>query len=406
VAVLTGLAEPKLSHWLNEQPKITDAINWESPTGVVNYENWTAEQKSELNGMYLKVVNKNLTMENYPPENLYQLSQDPEHTRVETRISRADAWNLYLMNLANSIAVERKNIVSWSLLSSEYSQEELELLLDGRSFYYYNGKQNETHIYEPKANLFSSRVLPSHPKVVMKFFKEEQILASTKLETIYRLIDWSAVNLSHYAGSFRMANFEDHWHYQGAVPVDRILNGTDRKDDGSDEIYHFTAGCHGTNNFYTSILRNLNIPVEYDRNAGHATPYFTMQDLYLSHGDDPYNSFNARKPAIHPKKLLIDEQTYNNWFSSQDNTRDQIAKHIGRRTFELGVENLSYYLLDQYCHDKSEDLSKENGEVLATLSRHYTLEELKHMNLWEKMSDKLSEIGGCKNVDNERIPYY
>jgi NOL1/NOP2/fmu family ribosome biogenesis protein len=405
-----------LDDWITDHDRIVEAINWTvSSDSVANYSDWTAKEKSDLNDIYLKVVNNNLDMDNYPPENLYT---DYYNSSYPTMVSREDAWELYLMNIANSIAVERNNKVSWSILSNDYTHEDLEILFDSRQFFSftsYNGKnvyrivsgQEEKGTgYTYYTRVGYGRVMPSHPQVAMDFFTSEGILSSSRQETIYRLVDWSAVNLRHYTGSFSdRQNIEEHWHYIGAIPVDRIIEGTDRKGDNTDEIYHLTAGCHGTNDFYISILRNLNIPVRYQRKAGHATPYFTVDNLFLSHGDDPYNNFYNRKPAIHPKELMLDEQTWENWFGAS-NTDEEKLNNIGRRTTELGVEYLSHYLLQLYCADKSYEKSKEEGQVFEALSNVYDMSELEEMNLWEEMDDKLSSIGGCDNINREKIPYY
>lgn len=416
----TAIPETKsaLDDWITNHDRIVEAINWKvSDDSVANYSDWTSKQKSTLNDMYFKVVNNNLDMNNYPPENIYT---DYYNSSYPTMISREDAWRLYLMNIANSIAVERNNMVSWSILSNDYTLKDLKILLDGRQFFSlqsYNGEKvyrivsgqelkGEDTGYTYYTQVGEGRVMPSHPEVAMDFFNSEEIVSGSRKETIYRLIDWSAVNLTHFTGSFSdRQNIEDHWHYIGAIPVDRIIKGTDKKGDGSDEINHYTAGCHGTNDFFISILRNLNIPVRYINKAGHATPQFTVDNLFLSHGDDPYNNFYNRKPAIHPKELLLDEQIWETWFGSST-TEEEKLTNIGRQTKELGVEHLSHYLLQLHCADKSDDRSKEDSRVLNSLSEIYELSELKEMDLWKRMNEKLSSIGGCDNISSEKVSYY
>lgn len=408
-----------LDKWLNNHDRIAKVITWRTkPAGDTSstkkwrpYKEWPNTLKGELGDIYTKVVNNNIGTDQYPPENQYE---QPYNSSYPTFLKEEDAKRLHLMNVAQSIAVERNNVVSWSILSNDYTLKDLRVLFDGRVMFRYSdtngfkvtssrkdeGGDGWTNFVDPGYG----RVMPSHPKIAMEFFQDANILGDTRKETVYRLVDWS-VRMSHYTGSFSdQQNIVDHWHYRGAVPVDRIINGTDYKGDDVNKVEHHTAGCHGTNDFYTSVLRNLNIPVRYVRKGGHATPYFTVDNIYLSHGDDPYNQMYARKPAIHPKKLLISQQTWNNWFANK--SYDEAQQNIGRQTTELGLEHLSYYLLGQYCDDKSRDRSKENGDVLKTLDRFYTLSELKNMDLWKKMDDKLSQIGGCESVDRERPPYY
>lgn len=393
--------ETELIEWLVNQDRLVDAINWETPEGVINYRDWTKQQKEELDEMYLKVASNNLDMENYPPENHY--TQKGEY--VNTWIAKDDAWELYLMNIANSLYIEKNNKVGWSILSDEYSKADLEMLLNGRRLYIYDGVKDGTHIYD----LGSAIVLPAQPNFVTDFFKSEGILVSDRKETIYRLIDWSAVHLTHYSGGPSLENFEAHWDYAGAVPVDKVIEGTKISPDINpwNTEGHWTAGCHGTNYFYRSILKTINIPVRYVVTSGHATPHFPLENFYLSHGDDPYNQFYQKRPAIPPEELLIDAETWNDWFGDNVSSDDK-SNNIGRRVRELGVEYLSYYLLRQYCDDKEEGNTKEEGTVLEYLSRVYSLSELKEMNLWEKMEEKTSSLGGCSNIEwtGERPSYY
>jgi len=402
-----------LDQWLSNHERIAERITWRadiSGTGKewVSYKHWPTQLKDKLNKIYAKVVNGNVRTDEYPPKNQYE---QPYNSSYPTFLKPEDAKRLYLMNISQSIAVERNGVVSWSVLSDEYSKKDLRVLFDARvmlddeyrvsSSRKKKGDESYSYFVDPGYG----RVMPSHPKIAMEFFRDENILGNTRRETIRRIVDWSAANMVHYSGRFSdQQNIIDHWGYRGAVPIDRVIDGTDYRGDGETKIEHFTAGCHGTNDFYTSVLRNLNIPVRYVRKAGHTTPHFTVDDLYLTHGDDPYNAMYARKPALNPKKLLISRQTWEDWFVNSSD--DEIGNNIGRRATELGLENLSYYLLEQYCEDQERGRSKENGDVYEALERYYTLQELKDRNLWDKMDEKLNQIGGCENVDRERPSFY
>ena len=49
--------------------------------------------------------------------------------------------------------------------------------------------------------------------------------------------------------------------------------------------------------------------------CGHELAFFPTENLYLDHGDDPYN-FNVKNSIKPMTDFLIDEATYKSWFTS------------------------------------------------------------------------------------------
>ncbi len=399
-----------LDEWLNKHKKIRNAIYWESINGLVNYSDWSISMKNQLYEYYENIRAGRNVVTNYPPKNLYT-PKNPDSERPRTLISEEDAWNLYLANIANSLVMEKENKLGWSLLSDDFSSTDLAIIFNSTNFYYGRKINNEVINYE-----IVGWVLPAPPNYSKNFLTKNYIIQQNRLEAIYRIIDWSAVHLIHYIGGATFSNLYDVWHYPGGIPVTKIIEGTRSNQDIPNYLKnrrHWTGGCWGTTYFYRAILRTINIPVSYERTAGHYQPSFPVDGLYLGHGDDPYNAYFAFPPAIHPKKLLINKKTYNEWYGNNI-SNEQKERNLPRRTLELAVEYTSNHMLYQYCDDKLyyKIESKYDSQVYKNLSRIYSNQEIDDLKVWESIQEKIKSIGGCNNdlpfygVSRERIPYY
>ena len=185
-----------------------------------------------------------------------------------------------------------------------------------------------------------------------------------------------------------------------------MLSGTRR---GPDElcgpltgVHHWTAGCHGTNWFFIHLLRAVNIPAEYIRWSGHATPHFPSEAMYLSHGDDPYNGLGLYSPPFPEpfptSEILIPESKYTQWFNASNSSAENL-NNVGRQMTELGVKYLPQVLLGIRCQDIANGVSNADSQVYrpgtAGIGRHWTVAELEAMNFWERMDAKIAQYGGC-----------
>ena len=319
-----------------------------------------------------------------------------------TILSKEDAEDLYVANIAHSLLLEMAGTLPWSL--DDLSEHELHLLLSSDQFYSHYGDFAGVRGY-----LMSNVVVPAPPEFIWDFMISEDLVGGSRYETIIKTLHWARYHLYHKS-RLRDADYEydvDHWDYRGGSPVARVLAGTTRKRDGMKG--HATAGCHGTNWLLIHVLRAVNIPVEYVVWARHAIPSFPSEGLYLSHGDDLYSQtsqYASPFPEPYPtSEIPISEETYREWFS-KSNSDEENLYNVGRRTTELAVKYLPQWLLVIRCQDRANGLSNEESRVYrpgtAGIGRLWTVAELEAMRFWERMDAKIAQYGGCSNIRNPR----
>jgi hypothetical protein len=148
------------------------------------------------------------------------------------------------------------------------------------------------------------------------WLQQAGLIGSTRKETIGKVLDWMRGDMWHFFGTDTFGTYNAVWQYRGYVPLSRIIGGTIDANNPSYGVQHWTAGCHGSVGFLHAVLRVLNIPVQPVWVCGHELAYFTSEKLYLDHGDDPYNAVVKAAPNSPILNLLIDEPTYQAWFTS------------------------------------------------------------------------------------------
>jgi hypothetical protein len=380
---------------LHTNRRIGDAILWEDE----NYEfksfwNWSDEQKDDLRRAFACVERGQSLAVIDPPPNMLSLEDDSTPLTV---IAKEHAWPLFLSHVANSLYLEAKSILDWSIMN--YSDEELEVLLSSKYFFEwcddggYSLQRTRVGIAAAGWPLSRGNSLLSPPNKVYDFVVSNDMIRPTRVESIVRLLEWCQINLIHFTGSLTAQNVENQWQYRGLPPVSRIIQGTPKTTDIMPEIRHRTAGCHGTNGFLKDVLRVINIPVLYQRpeNTGHATPYFLSEGKYLSHGDDPYNRYGREVPA---DQLLINQAQYDAWFGDPDNA----PNNIGRQVYELALIYLPVSLLKVHCEDLEAGRSHSESHIFNVFDRWYTVAELEALQLWERIDQKIAVLGGCDNL--------
>ena len=307
--------------------------------------------------------------------------------------SAGAAEDIYAATVAHSLLLELAGTVPWSL--DDLSDHELALLFDGRHLYTdYRTAYGVTGYY------VGSWSPPAPPDFIWAFMTEEGLIGATRYETIVNTLHWARYHLYHYGWPSDRTGYEidvDHWDYRGGPPVARVLTQSTRKRDG--KRGHPTAGCHGTNRLLVHVLRAANIPAEYIKWAGHATPSFPSEGLYLSHGDDLYSTttrYSDPFPEPFPTAdLLIDHETYSEWFNTS-NSHEENLNNIGRRGTELLVEHLPQSILGARCWDIDNGLSKEESLVYRRgIGRYWTVAELEAMQFWQRMDGKIARYSGC-----------
>lgn len=351
------------------------------------YPGWSESRKRALR----RAVDQILDHDAYsalgdPPVNRLRY---PDNGNVSSMVlQKPDAWGLYLTHVAHSLAMEIKGEFGWSL--KDLSAENQRQLLASTAFFQYRFGHRGYAIESAPHGV----ALPAPPKVMFKFMRSHGIIQGTRRETIFKLLEWSRDNLSHFSGKYEAANLEAHWHYRGFPPVSRILSGTHTPSG----FEHAIAGCHGHYGFLKAMLRTANIPVLCHRVGlhPHALPWFPSEGLYMSHGDDPY----ARdlKSMIDPlpiERILINQTRWNHWFGPHKNEGER-GRNIGRQLRELSRHHLSWYLVSMHCQDLADGKSHTESSVYHDyFVRTFPVAQLEADGVWDRLDAKLLEIGGC-----------
>ena len=307
--------------------------------------------------------------------------------------------------------------LNWSITNvAEYTDIQIRHIFDSRYFFFYDEATNMYRMTDirndPQPGVESARnngyATIGDPVRIYQYLLDYGIPGNTQEETIGNMMGWSRDNLHHYSGANTPGNLINFWQYDGFQPVERVLTGTARQDRPGEGIKHYIAGCWGMTGFLKVIMRTCNIPVAFLNIFIHAMPEFMREQLYLSHGDDPYSQFSKTvTPPYPPAEILIDQATYDAWFDydpSDMASREYANNNLGRRTCEIAVQYLPISLIETYCDDLANNLSHANGEVLKHLNRghdqqYFTLSELENdHDLWNRMDAYLNSIGGCSNL--------
>jgi hypothetical protein len=405
-----------LDCWLEQHPKVADAIRWQRAkagggTELVAWPAWNTTMKARLRDAWMEArawraggMKGSFGMPwTDPPPNQDPLPPGSPTTRTVLD-GPSQAWPWFVAQVAACLAAEIEGWVPWSM--RHLSAANLEHLYSSAkilSLGTHNGSNTDTDQpgqYVVGGQDSFERSTPAHPSFVWRWLATQDLVASTRIETIARVVDWCRWNMRHFLGEHSPDNSEAHWLYRGVAPVRRIIEGTLGSVSASTTPIHWTAGCGGTSGFLRSVLRNVNLPVLIRYRCSHALPYFAGVGRYLSHGDDPYNAIaKADYPA---KDLLITQSTFDDWFpvdpADPDNAANQArcCESVGRRPTNLAVWHFAPALLKKYCDDKSAGLSHANGEVFEIFAdKGYTVAQLEATNLWERLEAAAQAQGTC-----------
>ncbi len=327
-----------------------------------------------------------------PPSNI-----DP--SAIYSILTSQDAWNIYVKNLAFRLVLEAGKFLPWSL--NDYTSAQLSIILSGSALF-----KKQSSGFELQRAL-----IPGSPLKVYSFLAQNKLLEKSRDETFKKIFEWERVNLFHASIPSQIAPEVDYtmmpemfYHYKGNPPISRILQPTQCTYKGKTctDIHFYTLGC-GTTSFLNAYLfETLNIPAEtkFIEPTGHMT--WCSLNKCASHGDDPY-SLKSASDIIEPKgpasmlEILISEDQYNAWFKKTD---PKSVNNVGRSTVDMDLKYIPLRLLRNYCNDSPEKAHAE-GQVFQKFSHLYSLEELEGMKLWQKMDEKIKNLGGCGV-----IPYF
>jgi hypothetical protein len=376
------------NEWLAQNQFIGAATVWQETNGELRpHSRWTTEEKKNLYDSYWHA---RLDEETGIPEAPAAASPETAGLADGTWYPRDLAWQCFIAHVGQSIAVENARWVSWSLTT--FSGEQLAMLLDSRSLFFWDSTRRRYGINI----LVQGAVTPGDPVRVFRFLRGLGLTGATSREAIERLLDWCRSNLLHFFYMLSIENNLNHWGYSGYPPVERIISGTLREHPA--DRGHFTAGCHGTVGFLLAVLRTANIPVERLEACRHAQPHFVREDLFLSHGDDPYGRIALSRPLPAAGEMLINRATYEGWFGSAV-PADRQCLNLDRRMTELALRTPnSDFLLSLRCDDLARGRSNADSRVYEMFRGSYSLAELDAMSLWPRLDDEIARRGGCAGI--------
>ena len=252
-----------LSHPSNQN--IANKISWSFNNQWTPWAQWPAWAKDDLVNTFKDTVAwYKGGMKKYPgvlvqdPPQVINLAYLMDHNVGAATYDETTAWPLYIGHVALNLASEIYAWVPWSL--KNFDNAGLSTLLGHHNYF---GACNQYGATGFCATLGST---PANATYVFKFFKTNNLIGSTKKDTIFRLLNWSR-RLWHYgcesSGYEILAQFFDHW---GPPPVSRVIEGTvttcpSAPADWQVTPHNWTAGCSGTSGFMATIFRAVNIPV-------------------------------------------------------------------------------------------------------------------------------------------------
>jgi len=345
-AILSVLQD--LAAWLGAHPAIANAIKWQTQSASANvylpptdankltWPNWSASQKSDLNQAYLNACAwfsqgaPQVTMTpggpglTDQPTNMYDTSHDSTSTMVD--VTPAYMWNLYTAHVGFSLMLELSGQVPWSVTG--YSADALKWLFDSATMawflpngFYAMGTYGSAGLPALRTDN-RPRTTFADPMWTYPWLKQALLVGASRPATIGNVLEWMRYNLTHFYGTAEDPN-EDFgtdaavWQYRGYSPLSKIIGGTVDSRYPALGMAHYTAGCHGSTGFLNAILRVLNIPVQPIWACGHEMDYFMSEDLYMDHGDDPYNAVvRASDPSLSILLLLINSTTFQSRFGN------------------------------------------------------------------------------------------
>ncbi|WP_306599656.1 putative Ig domain-containing protein [Geothrix sp. 21YS21S-2] len=336
-----------LTAWLTANPDVAAAIKWQfksadpanyylapDDTSKIAWAAWSPGQKADLEQAYLDAAawysqgmpavtmvpgGPGLTDQ---PVNLHPSVANDLSTTFE-QVSPAYMWKLYTAHVAFSLLLETSRQVPWSV--KDYPAPNLAWIFDSATMawltppntnVYWMGTYESAWVPSLRANN-RPRTSFADPRWTFRWLREAGILGSTRLATIGGTLDWMRQNMTHFFGGDTFGNDAAVWQYRGWSPISAIVYGTTDLNNPGYGLRHWTAGCHGSTGFVHSALRVVNIPVQPVWVTGHELMYFMSEDLYMDHGDDPYNQV-VKASGAPSLGLLIDSATWRQRFGSDE----------------------------------------------------------------------------------------
>lgn len=372
---LVALASPPppadVEAWLMQHPNVANAIKWQTVNGTgangiyvvpaaakLSYANWSASEKQELVNAFqyeyqwyffhYGQASWGDTIDIIPTNQFALLpTQTPVCYPTETYCRQ-----LFIRWVAHSLLLEIYQIVPWSI--TNYTDTQLDDLLDSSRFMKKLGPGTfvmgfDNSIYEPERKDVLGNTLIAPPIYTYKFLRSNSILpdngvqAVQKIQVIKNLLTWCRNNMTHFYGDETCQNFQAHWQFFGSAPFSRIAEGTHYvNQNGVDFGFsHWTPGCKGTSSFIAHALRSVNIPVEQAVvcSSLHYIAIFPTENVFLDHGDNPYNSL-FKDSGLPVDILLLDGSMFQVLFGQ--------PLENSNNPYGVGCDNVGYILNNLY----------------------------------------------------------
>jgi len=292
---------------------------------------WLYETPDPLNNLGIEEHSDPITCENCAT-GLGSTPTSPPLTFVTATVAK----QIFFAQVGHILAVEAGADLSWSMVND--SADTLHYSLNSRSIVQLYGTTGKYAVGQlnafPNARIkHLGRGTPSVPRWTYAWLKSNNLIKSTRTETILAFLQWGRENLIHFYGAATYANMQDHWGFPGQPSVKSIILGTNPTSPYG--FGHWTAGCHGTANLIKSVMRVVNIPVQPLVVCDHTQVYFPLEGKFLSHGDDLYHATVKAKTSKSVSELWISSQTHASWYGSNPdfypyNGADQICINIGK----------------------------------------------------------------------------
>ncbi|MBL8293513.1 MAG: hypothetical protein JNN08_16825 [Bryobacterales bacterium] len=336
------------------------------------------------------------------------LTQDPPESLNDAQLiagqpaylvhSAKDVWILYTGHVGLALAAETEGWVPWSILS--YSQTSLNHLFNAYGAQGPNGA-NSTQMFWPTQALPGyagaagyinfSGMPPANATTVFKFMKENNLIGTTPRKTIGKVLGWSSQLRHSFCGWGDPQILFAYWQYYFGPTVSRVLEGTVYNGPGqcgmlNAGVQHYTTGCGGTVSLWKWVLRSVNVPaanigILVEPGVAHGGAWFPSENAYISHGDQPYDSFAA---GYNPEDLLLAPQTFAAWFPVGDFAAAQ--KNVDRRVTMLAINFPGPSLVYYYCQDVQNGKDHASGQVYERFKPFLSVANLEAMGLWDKLA--------------------
>ncbi|TMQ04762.1 MAG: hypothetical protein E6J90_50640 [Deltaproteobacteria bacterium] len=390
--------------WIDKLPLLAGAVVWQDPgtpqnvAGSLRYHrDWTAAERRDLYDAYWNArMDVETGVPEAPPEAAPPLGVEG------TLYPRALAWKVFVAHVGHAIAADNAGWFAWRLGAMTAAQ--LAFLVDSRSLFHWDPIAGGTYAVR---TFDQNMATPGDPVRVFRFLRDHDLIAGNSRATVARVLGWCRSNLVHFNNSL---DWQAYWQYGGYPPVERVLAGTFYSHATDPPQTHWTAGCHGTGGFLKAVLRTVNIPVEslrpvVERACEHSLCRFPLDELYLSHGDDPYSNLAYSDPLPDPDRLLVDAATYGAWFGAAvaDNAR---CDNVGRTVRDLAIADpSSLRMMRARCRDTASGAADGASQVMLELrGPHrgpYVSADLRAAGLWTRLDEAIAAHGGCAALPPE-----